>query len=319
MTEEFSGQSLDSSRSNLSVREIFLVVALALVVVLSSFGFVDDYAETDLDSLFQRALITFALARTLNGLISAVQGTEVALQPAGVGVTLTPGEILDPINDLVERFSWIMLGATISLGIQQVLLEVGHWWGLRVALAILALAWLGFRLIRKRQSVHHPSAFETVLLYALMASVFIRFAVPLAMIANEAVYDLFLESRYLASTQELESAGKAIEGAEANAGAESAASPDSVNQSRSIFGQVMDGARKTLDFEQKLADIKQRTGELIEHLIQLSVVFILQTGILPLLFLWLFLSLLRLILRSPPGFRSSGGASLAVGASIARD
>lgn len=303
MSNKIPDQSADGSRNKLSAREIFLVVALALVVMLSSLDFVDEYAESDLDSLFQRALITFALARTLNGLISAVQGTEVALQPAGVGVTLTPGEILDPVNDLVERFSWIMLGATISLGIQQVLLDVGHWWGLRLALAVLALAWLGFRLARQRRSAPHPSAFESVLLYALIASIFIRFAVPLTMIANEAVYNLFLESRYLASTQELDSAGKAMEGAEAGAGTASSDSSDTAAQSRSIFGQVMESARKTLDFEQKLADIKHRTGELIEHLIQLSVVFILQTGILPLLFLWLILSLFRLILRSKPHFR----------------
>jgi hypothetical protein len=272
-------------QQRLSSREWALVALLTLTVLLSSFDIVDRHAESDLDSLFQRALITFALARTLNGLISAVQGTEVALQPAGVGVTLTPGEILDPVNDLVERFSWIMLGATISLGIQQVLLDVGHWWGLRIALAALALAWLGFRLFGNRRATAHPSAFEKLLLYSLVASIFIRFAVPLAMIANEAVYDLFLESRYLASTEELESAGKAMEDAESRAGVEA--------ESRSVLDQVMDGARKTLDFETRLDDIKQRTGKLIEHLIQLSVVFILQTGILPLLFLWLFLSMFR--------------------------
>jgi hypothetical protein len=296
-----SGQLLQGAQRSLSLRESVLVVLLALTVLLSSFDIVDRQAETDLDSLFQRALITFALARTLNGLISAVQGTEVALQPAGVGVTLTPGEILDPVNDLVERFSWIMLGATISLGIQQVLLDVGNWWGLRIALGVLALAWLGFRLFRKRRSTLHPSTFEQILLYTLVASIFIRFAVPLAMIANEVVYDLFLESRYIASTQELESAGNAM--GEAESGGDGAGDEA---ESRSVLGQVMDGARRTLDFETKLADIKQRTGKLIEHLIQLSVVFILQTGILPLLFLWLFLAGFRLILQTRPRAGSSG-------------
>jgi hypothetical protein len=35
----------------------------------------------------------------------------------------------------------------------------------------------------------------------------------------------------------------------------------------------------------------------IEHLIQLSVVFVLQTAILPLAFLWIFLQLARQIFR----------------------
>ena len=126
---------MSSNKGNASVQpgaaRKWLAGILAAVVVLSSVTSVDRYARADFDVLFQRALVTFALARTLNGLISAVQGTEIALQPAGVGITLTPGEILDPLNDLVERFSWIMLGASISLGVQQVLLDVGQWWGSR--------------------------------------------------------------------------------------------------------------------------------------------------------------------------------------------
>lgn len=291
-------EPVSPGRPGFSVREICLILILAIVVVLSSLNVVDDYAGDDLDALFKRALVSFALARTLNGVISAVQGTEVALQPAGVGVTLTPGEILDPVNDLVERFSWIMLGATISLGIQQVLLDIGQWWGVRFLLAILALAWLLLRIRRRRKSLPSGVGLERALFYLLIAVLFIRFAVPLALIANEAVYDQFLESRYLASTQELENAGRALEGVEAGqTAAAGTAEAGAKSDSKSIFGQVMDGARRTLDLEQKVADIKQKTTELIEHVIQLSVVFILQTGILPLAFLWLLLALFRFVLR----------------------
>ena len=298
MTEYPADTSFSHKPAPFSLREISLVITLAIAVVLSSLNVVDDYAEADLDALFQRALISFALARTLNGVISAVQGTEVALQPAGVGVTLTPGEILDPVNDLVERFSWIMLAATISLGIQQVLLDVWQWWGLRILLIFLALGWLALRLWRRNKSSASRPTFEQALVYMLIAVIFIRFAVPLALIANEAVYALFLESRYLASTQELEKTGQALEGAEDGQINDSATAVE--GDSRSIFGQVFDGARKTLDLEQKVADIKQKTAQLIEHLIQLSVVFILQTGILPLVFLWILLSLFRFLFRIRP-------------------
>ena len=112
-------------------RQWALGLGLLLAALMAVTPFLDQRAVDNYESLFQRALVTFALARTLNGVISAVQGTEVAIQPAGVGVTLTPGQMLDPVNDLVERFSWVMLGATISLGIQQVLLEVSAWWVLQ--------------------------------------------------------------------------------------------------------------------------------------------------------------------------------------------
>lgn len=275
---------------------------LLLLLALSTITSVDRYAEREYEALFQRAFITFALARTLNGLISAVQGTELALQPAGVGVTLTPGEVLDPVNDLVERFSWIMLGATISLGIQQVLLDVGQWWGLRVLVAALGLAWLWLRLRRAtveedEEGVGGAAGFERTLFRVFVVVLFLRFAVPLAVIANEALYHLFLEGRYQQSQQVIESAGADLEQASAqtpDAAAEADAEAPGLMES---LGRSLSGTRNALDFRQRLENIRERAGEVIEHLIQLSVVFVLQTALLPIAFLWIFLQLARQLFR----------------------
>lgn len=278
---------------------------LLAVMLLSALTPVDRYAEREYEALFQRALISFAVARTLNGLISAVQGTELALQPAGVGVTLTPGEILDPVNDLVERFSWIMLGATISLGVQQVLLDVGQWWGTRLAVVLVGLAWLIARM-RRQASGRADGSFMRVLARVLVLMLFIRFAVPVTMIVNESLYRLFLEERYLESSQVIESAGEdlgeAVDRAEPGGGPEGDGAADAVEQEEPGFldslGRSLSGAGQALDFQQRLARMQQRAAEVIEHLIQLSVVFILQTGLLPIAFLWIFLQLAKKILRS---------------------
>jgi hypothetical protein len=273
-----------------------LVVGL---VALSSITSVDRYAEREYEALFQRAFITFALARTLNGLISAVQGTELALQPAGVGVTLTPGEVLDPVNDLIERFSWIMLGATISLGVQQVLLDVGQWWGLRLLVALLGLAWLWARVLRAEGGAG-PGSFERSVLRLLVLVLFIRFAVPMAMIANEALYRLFLEERYVQSAQVVENAGADLERVEsaARAAAETPAAGDADESGIfDVIGRTFDSTRQSLDFNRRLAAFKARAAEVVEHLIQLAVVFVLQTGLLPIAFLWLFLQLVRQMFR----------------------
>ena len=280
-------------------KQWLLSVLLVLTVVLSSFSSIDHYAEEKYEGLFQRALITFALARTLNGVISAVQGTELALQPAGVGVTLTPGQVLDPVNDLVERFSWIMLGSTISLGIQQVLLDVGQWWGVRILVAVLGLWWLWNRISRSQGRPPGREGFEKTLFRVLIIVLFVRFAVPVAIIANEALYDLFLESRFVESTQVIESAGSDIEKATAGQ-SDPAISPPGDEDPGLLesLGRTFDNTRQFLDLNQKVAFIKARAAELIEHLIQLSVVFILQTGILPIAFLWIFLQLFRQLLQS---------------------
>jgi hypothetical protein len=272
-----------------------LVSAVALTIVLSTLTPVDRLANTEYAALFQRALITFALARTLNGVISAAQGTELALQPAGVGVTLTPGQVLDPINDLVERFSWIMLGATISLGVQQVLLDVGQWWGVKVLLGLLGLLWMWFRLRHKEGRQATPSSPEHLLFRLFILVVFVRFAVPMAMIANEGMYRLFLESRYIESTQLIETAGSEI--SEASTTDTDTAVIEAEEGVLNSLSNMYESTRNTLNIRNKVTYIAERATDLIEHVIQLSVVFILQTGILPIAFLWIFLQLFKQLFR----------------------
>jgi len=293
--EPVTGQPNPAPRGRLGPRQWLLAGILLLVVSISSLTSVDRYAEGEYESLFQRAFITFALARTLNGVISAVQGTELALQPAGVGVTLTPGEVLDPVNDLVERFSWIMLGATISLGIQQVMLEVGQWWGVRLLVALLGLAWLWFRLRRSASGADgRDEGVERTLLRVLVVVLFIRFAVPVAIIANEALYHLFLEARYLESTQVIETAGADLEPPDGAAEVDPSAEEPGMLES---LGRGFGSTREALNFRERLESIRERAADLIEHLIQLSVVFVLQTGILPIAFLWVFLQLFKQLFR----------------------
>jgi len=273
---------------------------LLLVGIFSVTTFVDQRAAADYDKLFQRAFITFALARTINGVISVVQGTEIALQPAGVGVTLTPGEILDPVNDLVERFSWIMMGATISLGVQNVLLDISAWWVIQVLVSALAV-WLLIRLWYPGQgSQLNRILFKRVFPLLL----FIRFAVPVMLIANDLLYQQFLEQRYQQSTEIVTEAGQDLEqiGVEASMDdtrGEDAGMLDSITRA---WSSTVD----SMDLSGRLKRMQARAAEVIEHLIQLSVVFVLQTALLPVAFLWLFTQVIKRLFR-PVNFKTDPG------------
>ena len=275
-----------------SIRKWFLSVVLLLAAILSVTPFVDQRANAEYEQLFQRAFITFALARTINGVISVVQGTEVALQPAGVGLTLTPGEILDPVNDLVERFSWIMMGATISLGIQNVLLDVSAWWLIQALVTVLA-AWVLIRLWYPGQG----SRVRGVLLKrVLLLLLFLRFAVPVMLIANDLLYQQFLEHRYQQSTEIITLAGQELEQIRQEADVEKAEV-----QNESMLDSITQAWSKTVDsvdLSGRLESMQAQAADVIEHLIQLSVVFILQTGLLPIAFLWVFLEVLKRLFRS---------------------
>ena len=274
------------------VSKWLLSLVLILVAALSVTPFVDQRAAADYEQLFQRAFVTFALARTINGVISAVQGTEIALQPAGVGMTLTPGEILDPVNDLVERFSWIMLGATISLGIQNVLLDISAWWAIQALVAALA-AWLVIRLWYPGQD---SKLYRVLIRRVFLLLLFIRFAVPVMLIANDMLYQQFLEPRYQQSTEIITKAGKELELLSVEANVEARQDHD---------GGVLDAITnawsntvESMDLSGRFQRMRTRAGDVTEHLIQLSVVFILQTGLLPVAFLWVFLQVFKWLFRS---------------------
>ena len=264
---------------------------LLLTAALSVTPFMDNRAAADYEQLFQRAFVTFALARTINGVISVVQGTEIALQPAGVGVTLTPGQILDPVNDLVERFSWIMMGATISLGVQNVLLDISAWWVIQILVAALS-AWLLIRLWYPGQgSDLNRILFRRVFPLLL----FIRFAVPVMLIANDMLYQQFLEQRYQQSTEIITEAGKELEQISTEADAEDARHED--DSMLSSLARAWSSTVDSIDLSARLERMQAQAAEVIEHLIQLSVVFILQTALLPVTFLWFFTQAIKSLFR----------------------
>ena len=116
----------------LNIRFKFLITVLVIPVILANqLDFIDNASSEYTESGLKRTLVTYAVARGLNGVISVAQGTEVAIEPAGIGLTFTPGQILDPVNDLIERFSWVVLVSGTSLGVQELLLSVSSFHVLR--------------------------------------------------------------------------------------------------------------------------------------------------------------------------------------------
>ncbi|UCG71594.1 MAG: hypothetical protein JSV45_10015 [Chromatiales bacterium] len=263
------------------------------VALLAMTGWVDGLGEDYAERAFGRALVTFAAARTLNGVISVAQGTEVAVEPAGVGVIFSLGQILDPINDLVERFSTVMLVATSSLGLQNVLLDITGWWGTSAlllvagALLLVALWWPG----------GDSGKTTGVAMRGLLIAVFLRFAVPLLIIGSNLVFDNFLAAEQSAAVAALEATSAEIESA--NEELSPPPAPDDSIVDR--FSNWLDQSLDSLDVEARMEALGERVSKATEHIINLIVIFVFQTIIMPLLFLWLLAEGLKAIARRSAG------------------
>lgn len=246
-----------------------LALGALLVLFAAWYPPLQQAADRQVDAGLQRALISFASARTLNGLISVVQGTELSVQPLGVGVTLTLGQALDPVNDLVEHFSNLMLAAAIAFGVQKALLAIGAHGAISLLLSGLVLAWAALRW--RRQAA--PSWLSGLLLVLLLT----RFAVPVATLGSDMIFRGLLAEDYqtqqasvaLVSSELRELTPKGPGGADGKGWWERA---------RDRF----EASAPSLDLEA----INARLETLPERIVGLMVIFLLQTMVLPLLLLW---------------------------------
>ena len=274
-----------------------LTLLLLLAAGLIATQALDQQGQRYTNEALKRALVTFGIARGLNGVISVAQGTEVALQPAGIGLTLTPGQILDPLNDLVERFSWVMLMSSASIGIQKTLLTISAWRGFSAIALILITAALVL-LWTPRQGL--GKARDIVLKLALLATV-LRLSVPLIAIANEWIYQGFLAPQYQQATAQLQQTTDNI----GRINRETLPSRERLEEEASLWDsarQFYDSATQSFDLQAKLDQYQKAAADASGHLVNLIVVFFLQTVIFPLAFLAGVYLLLKQLLR----FRQHG-------------
>jgi hypothetical protein len=265
-------------------------IGAALLLALAWWPALDRFAVDTVDAALTRALAAFALARGLNGVISVAQSTELAVQPAGIGVSLEPGQILDPVNDLVEQFSSVMLLAAGSLGLQKLLIEISAWWPLKLALTLALMLWLAQRWRRVGLA---RSATRSIASLAL-ALLLLRFAVPIAALASEAAYRVFLAPEQAAAEQAIVAAKEGLVSASKALSPPPAPDEGIVSRAQRWIGETA----AQFDIDARLADLEQRAEAIARELVDLIVLFVVQTVLLPLAFLWLTLYAARRLTRS---------------------
>lgn len=253
-----------------TARRFLLALAMGTLVLCSWLAPMDAPAMAQVDAGLKRALVSFASARVLNAAISVAQGTEALVQPFGFGVTLAPGQVLDPVNDLVEQFSKLMLAASVVFGIQKVLISMGGYWPLSVLLtgAVLGWGWCCWRGLRP------PAWLSRLLVIVLM----LRFAVPVVTLGSDVLWQKFLAADYQASQQLIGSASGQVQ----QLGPNMPIAPDNAGLIDKLKGWVA----KNADVKKNFDDLKQAAEQATEHIIKLIAVFMLQTLVLPLLLLW---------------------------------
>ncbi len=271
-------------------KKILVSFLLIILVQLSFVNVVDKASSEQLDKAFARSLTVFAIARSLNGLISVIQGTEVYATPAGVGVNFALGQIVDPMNDMIERFSWIMLMSSVSLGIQEILLHFGQTSPVQIILSVTALILLFVLWIPR---LWHRESFNLVFKSFVIFS-FLRFLVPLIVLINENVYEYGLKEQYEKARLSLELTQTQTE-----------AIVRQVRQNQQANSSWLDSLNVTQqieDFRIKMEvlwnSLKIKFNNAISYMLSLISIFIVLSVLLPIFYLWAFLKLFRRVMAA---------------------
>ena len=160
----------------------WLLAAVASAIALAWSGVLDTLSTDYLDGALIGSGAIYATARGINALVSVLQGTEMN----AFVITFTIGELLDPVNDLIERFSGVMLVALGSLAMQKILLEVVSHATFNYLLTALGVATL-------LASLRDNPRLYRALARFFFVTVLVRFSLALAVLANSWADAIFLE------------------------------------------------------------------------------------------------------------------------------
>ena len=146
------------------------------------------------------------------------------------------------------------------------LLPASHWWpgGARPVTAAIAMK-------------------------VFLIAAFLRFALPILIVGTHIVFSGFLESEHDAAAAVLEATSSEIE--EFSQEETEPLGDDASFAER--LGDMWDSSMRQLDVSGRIERLKESASNASEQIVNLIVIFVLQTIILPLAFLWLFVEGLK--------------------------
>ena len=257
----------------------FTGVLIAILLFFSS-GLRLPLLDTAADAYFREAItkggVAYATCRVINASVSIVKESSLQLEPAGVGVSLAVGQALDPIDDMTERLSDVLVTAITSLGVQELAYEIS----VSLAPPILSIFLFTLSILSWFENDRLKSFQRTTMRFALLI-VIARFCLPISSMANEFINNNFFNAQISDAIKEL-----AVGSAELDK-----LKDFSLPEIDGVLGTIENSAsflkRKSIELNNALVATVSNMGDIIENLLKLTFlyvgIFLIQVIILPLL------------------------------------
>ena len=267
-------------------------IVLSVVLFFSSgvqIPILDSTADTYFRDSISKAGASYGVCRVINATVSIIKESSVELEPAGVGLSLAVGQAVDPINDMVERLSDVLVMSITSLGVQKLTYEIC----LTLAPQVLAFFLIVFSILTLFQGDRIFKLQRLILSILIIISI-ARFCLPVSSMANQFLQDHFFEQKIVEANSEL---------------ARGIADLDKLKDVAlpkydGVIGTIENSAsylkQKSIDFKNAIAVTIENRDIIVENLLELTFlyvgIFIVQVLVLPLLIFWFLIKVVNSLL-----------------------
>ena len=265
-----------------------LLGIMMATTLLFSVGFeipvLDKKANTYFNESISKAGLAYATCRVINASISVIQNSNLQLEPAGVGVSLAIGQALDPIDDMTERLSDVLVTAIVALGIQKLAYEISVSFAppvLSILLFILSLLiWFNNKKIK---------FFQKTIIKIIFIVMIARLCLPISSVANDFLHTHFFEVQISEAEEGLTLSTTGLDEIKAFA----------LPEIDGVLGTIKNSSlllmEKSIEFKNALMSITRNMQNIISNLVKLTTlyvgIFLIQVIILPLLIFWLLIKI----------------------------
>lgn len=281
-------QSIDKNKVVKTVVGLLIAIGLFFSSGIKVPG-LDSTADTYFKDSIAKAGVSYGVCRIINGTVSVIQQSSVQLEPAGIGMSLAVGQIVDPINDMVERLSDVLVLSITSLGVQEIMHEIG----VVLAPSVMAILVLLVSILIWCKGERFNAIYR-VLMNLIIIVLIGRCCLSVSSLANEFLQENFFEDRIIEANAELSDSTvslKTIEEIEI---------PEYRGMIKTIESSAKYLKSKTVDFKNAVGVVVENKTLIVENLLKLTFlylgIFFIQVLFLPLLIFWLMMKTVNALL-----------------------
>jgi len=260
---------------------ILIATATALFLIPGlKLPYLDKKADAYFSDAMTKAGVAYGVCRTVNASVSIIKESQIQIEPVGIGVSIAAGQVLDPLDDMTERASDILVTAIVSLGIQKIIYELC----VLFAPALVAIAIISFIIASLFQGVR-AKAIRGIILNSIILIAVARLCLPTSSIVSSYLNDHYFSPEISKAKDELAMSSPEMERLK----------DMRLPEFDGVVGAIQNGFRfvgtKTSDLGAALKSMILNMGSMVQNLLKISylyvALFIIQVILLPIGAFWL--------------------------------